>query len=149
MIRRPPRSTLFPYTTLFRSPRPEPHGTRAATGPHHGERSNAVVLRLVADPRVGRRGLVQRGQHRAGERLWHRRCGQCKHARRVRPGDIIVTFQGEPIQSPHDLTRRVAGTPPGSKATLRGARSGGQTSADTPPGPPRAPPAPAAAERRT
>src|SRR3712207_8537571 len=25
MIRRPPRSTLFPYTTLFRSPR-EPHG---------------------------------------------------------------------------------------------------------------------------
>src|SRR6266567_5517040 len=25
MIRRPPRSTLFPYTTLFRSPRPTPH----------------------------------------------------------------------------------------------------------------------------
>src|SRR3712207_7313025 len=24
MIRRPPRSTLFPYTTLFRSDRPEP-----------------------------------------------------------------------------------------------------------------------------
>src|SRR2546430_4628273 len=24
MIRRPPRSTLFPYTTLFRSPRPAP-----------------------------------------------------------------------------------------------------------------------------
>src|SRR3712207_7152634 len=33
MIRRPPRSTLFPYTTLFRSgPEPEPHG-RA----HRGE----------------------------------------------------------------------------------------------------------------
>src|SRR3712207_7595409 len=27
MIRRPPRSTLFPYTTLFRSP---PSGTRAS-----------------------------------------------------------------------------------------------------------------------
>src|SRR5260221_4785102 len=25
MIRRPPRSTLFPYTTLFRSPRAFPH----------------------------------------------------------------------------------------------------------------------------
>src|SRR3712207_7241025 len=25
MIRRPPRSTLFPYTTLFRSPFPEAH----------------------------------------------------------------------------------------------------------------------------
>src|SRR2546430_17684778 len=24
MIRRPPRSTLFPYTTLFRSPQPQP-----------------------------------------------------------------------------------------------------------------------------
>src|SRR2546425_8582572 len=24
MIRRPPRSTLFPYTTLFRSPTPDP-----------------------------------------------------------------------------------------------------------------------------
>src|SRR3989442_3031825 len=35
MIRRPPRSTLFPYTTLFRSHRP-----RSAPGhpgrPHHG-----------------------------------------------------------------------------------------------------------------
>src|SRR3989442_9865551 len=27
MIRRPPRSTLFPYTTLFRSPGGRPHGT--------------------------------------------------------------------------------------------------------------------------
>src|SRR3712207_6886821 len=26
MIRRPPRSTLFPYTTLFRSGRPADHG---------------------------------------------------------------------------------------------------------------------------
>src|SRR5256885_12210510 len=26
MIRRPPRSTLFPYTTLFRSPRSSPRG---------------------------------------------------------------------------------------------------------------------------
>src|SRR3712207_8101097 len=25
MIRRPPRSTLFPYTTLFRSPNPKPN----------------------------------------------------------------------------------------------------------------------------
>src|SRR2546430_4404278 len=28
MIRRPPRSTLFPYTTLFRSPRVEPRVAR-------------------------------------------------------------------------------------------------------------------------
>src|SRR5712692_10788439 len=29
MIRRPPRSTLFPYTTLFRSPEPSSSGRRA------------------------------------------------------------------------------------------------------------------------
>src|SRR2546430_10342565 len=29
MIRRPPRSTLFPYTTLFRSPEPQPRDHRA------------------------------------------------------------------------------------------------------------------------
>src|SRR6266568_6299059 len=35
MIRRPPRSTLFPYTTLFRSAprrRPQPRGLRYARG---------------------------------------------------------------------------------------------------------------------
>src|SRR3712207_8353087 len=38
MIRRPPRSTLFPYTTLFRSP-------------HHGRlcERDAVVLDVVRD----------------------------------------------------------------------------------------------------
>src|SRR2546422_4082368 len=36
MIRRPPRSTLFPYTTLFRSPREGPHAARA--GPEAGHR---------------------------------------------------------------------------------------------------------------
>src|SRR5439155_10527901 len=32
MIRRPPRSTLFPYTTLFRSPSPCPSGCRVSPG---------------------------------------------------------------------------------------------------------------------
>src|SRR2546422_3059763 len=36
MIRRPPRSTLFPYTTLFRSP-PAPWPS-AGAGPHRGPR---------------------------------------------------------------------------------------------------------------
>src|SRR3712207_8566659 len=35
MIRRPPRSTLFPYTTLFRSPGgPEPVGDGSRRGRH-------------------------------------------------------------------------------------------------------------------
>src|SRR5256884_9279953 len=32
MIRRPPRSTLFPYTTLFRSPAPEANRTLVLLG---------------------------------------------------------------------------------------------------------------------
>src|SRR6476620_12515872 len=37
MIRRPPRSTLFPYTTLFRSPRTErrPHRRAGRRLPRH------------------------------------------------------------------------------------------------------------------
>src|SRR3712207_7848356 len=41
MIRRPPRSTLFPYTTLFRShplPRRHDHRALAAHGRHRGLR---------------------------------------------------------------------------------------------------------------
>src|SRR3712207_9435026 len=33
MIRRPPRSTLFPYTTLFRSPPADPRPARPSRGP--------------------------------------------------------------------------------------------------------------------
>src|SRR3712207_7736531 len=40
MIRRPPRSTLFPYTTLFRSQEPEARGDDArADAAHHDERA--------------------------------------------------------------------------------------------------------------
>src|SRR2546427_3204909 len=38
MIRRPPRSTLFPYTTLFRSqPRALQQGDRGARAARHGD----------------------------------------------------------------------------------------------------------------
>src|SRR5256885_14705350 len=52
MIRRPPRSTLFPYTTLFRSPeralrlRAQPEDTGALQRLRSGERH----LRLLARP---------------------------------------------------------------------------------------------------
>src|SRR3712207_4882998 len=36
MIRRPPRSTLFPYTTLFRSHRDQGGGRVAGLGVHYG-----------------------------------------------------------------------------------------------------------------
>src|SRR3712207_9025069 len=44
MIRRPPRSTLFPYTTLFRSVRVQPGGTRLvlAGALRHAEQHQAT-----------------------------------------------------------------------------------------------------------
>src|SRR3712207_6959402 len=53
MIRRPPRSTLFPYTTLFRSP-------QRRHAPQH--RAVPFVRRLLgatAPPAVGRRVAAQ------------------------------------------------------------------------------------------
>src|SRR5258708_14596071 len=43
MIRRPPRSTLFPYTTLFRSPRPL-NANRAADFPRQVRRLESRII---------------------------------------------------------------------------------------------------------
>src|SRR3712207_4908697 len=49
MIRRPPRSTLFPYTTLFRSRRwPDPGRRRSRRGDPRAYRSALRVLRRLA-----------------------------------------------------------------------------------------------------
>src|SRR3712207_7410368 len=49
MIRRPPRSTLFPYTTLFRSRRPaDPPGTARLAGVR--VRPRRLVVEEVAPP---------------------------------------------------------------------------------------------------
>lgn len=44
---------------------------------------------------------------------------------------MIVRFQGEEIQDPHDLTRRVAATPPGTTVKLDVVRPGGVATAIT------------------
>src|SRR5256886_12180801 len=46
MIRRPPRSTLFPYTTLFRS-RESPLTLTLAQGVSRGERMDLVVQKAT------------------------------------------------------------------------------------------------------
>src|SRR3712207_1160744 len=66
MIRRPPRSTLFPYTTLFRSP---PH-----PAPHPGDGDEPRRGKDRARPRGARRQVVRgepalaRGAWKAGAR---------------------------------------------------------------------------------
>src|SRR3989454_6182172 len=52
MIRRPPRSTLFPYTTLFRSRGREPHP--ASRIPHPAD----VLLRLLDHPPIASKHWV-------------------------------------------------------------------------------------------
>ena len=47
MIRRPPRSTLFPYTTLFRSLRDEAH--RFAIGTHRAKRAKSISASPLDD----------------------------------------------------------------------------------------------------
>src|SRR3712207_7701434 len=71
MIRRPPRSTLFPYTTLFRSVAAA-DGPRARPAPRHRRGSDRPLRRPA--PRFGPRGrpygpdrLPRAGALRPGE----------------------------------------------------------------------------------
>src|SRR3712207_7736095 len=60
MIRRPPRSTLFPYTTLFRSSAAR-RGSRRAAGPTDGgDRRRAIPEVRRRDGRVFPRALLRR-----------------------------------------------------------------------------------------
>src|SRR5256884_641882 len=77
MIRRPPRSTLFPYTTLFRSA-----GVRAEQAAELG-----VVLEGVAD---GAGGGVLDGFDRRG-----RRADFDRLIRAAADGFFVVGFAGE------------------------------------------------------
>src|SRR3712207_8425250 len=73
MIRRPPRSTLFPYTTLFRSRLPgvglrEPQPRRAALGPAEGVARRRDPLPLRGDGAVlPRRALPGRSEEHTSE----------------------------------------------------------------------------------
>src|SRR3712207_6865043 len=68
MIRRPPRSTLFPYTTLFRSLRQCACRDVVADGQHH-RHGDHQRNRREGPARVEAHGLVQEGvQHRRGDR---------------------------------------------------------------------------------
>src|SRR3712207_7121236 len=72
MIRRPPRSTLFPYTTLFRSHRHLP-----AALPLQQEGPHALVLALLVEfhaPAGGRGALRDvRGEHRGADAVLDRK----------------------------------------------------------------------------
>src|SRR3712207_8580444 len=75
MIRRPPRSTLFPYTTLFRSER-RARGTpsfahrataEAVEGTHLPHPPTALRLRGGAAPGASRPGRARRSEEHTSE----------------------------------------------------------------------------------
>src|SRR2546430_8376239 len=89
MIRRPPRSTLFPYTTLFRSVRPgrrEPR--RAAPGQDREPREADGGEEAREEPwcqRVDAEGQLVQGRdvdgHKSLERIEHDAVGEEDHPR--------------------------------------------------------------------
>src|SRR5260221_1774188 len=83
MIRRPPRSTLFPYTTLFRSHRDaacRPHVVEIDAGGHHADRSEEhtselqshsdLVCRLLLEKK---KEEVKKGNVAPEDVVWYRR----------------------------------------------------------------------------
>src|SRR3712207_8996034 len=67
MIRRPPRSTLFPYTTLFRSEHTAQHGARHWLVRAHRLPSFPVSIVLSADIRPAPAGRVPAWGRRSEE----------------------------------------------------------------------------------
>src|SRR3989442_2260353 len=53
MIRRPPRSTLFPYTTLFRSSSPEQRALTGHAAEQRGPRIGVAVLGAAVEQQRG------------------------------------------------------------------------------------------------
>src|SRR3989475_7535805 len=92
MIRRPPRSTLFPYTTLFRSQRGGPrhdgargHGDPRARPQHALREEPDAVQRELRELRgvSGRGGVLPRARGHAGCEAGGGAVARRAHARRA------------------------------------------------------------------
>src|SRR2546422_5607781 len=67
MIRRPPRSTLFPYTTLFRSGRPSQNGQNGGNGESGQPTVFDRAATLTAQGKVARSGARPRSEEHTSE----------------------------------------------------------------------------------
>src|SRR5260221_4634167 len=90
MIRRPPRSTLFPYTTLFRSTGveqqhavPGPLDQAAARVGKRGEGHAQVTLHLLED-------VLQRGRHAHARR--HRERQADRKSTRLNSSHTVISY---------------------------------------------------------
>src|SRR2546426_5381981 len=82
MIRRPPRSTLFPYTTLFRS---------VVRGAARRAVAAACAAAVVRAARLGRRGVAARAARRA---LAQRRAGADgdRKSTRLNSSHLVISY---------------------------------------------------------
>src|SRR5260221_1878374 len=93
MIRRPPRSTLFPYTTLFRSPppprRPAHLGERRrgmqGLQPQEGRRSEEHTSELQSHSDLVCRLLLEKKKSRCVSR----RAQECSSSQLVMAGNML------------------------------------------------------------
>src|SRR3712207_8401950 len=86
MIRRPPRSTLFPYTTLFRSVGPEllerrDHGDLRAVARQRGHLDGSAVPADAHDPHGWSPSFVRWRRSNAGGRVSASRAADRKSTR--------------------------------------------------------------------
>src|SRR2546426_976150 len=96
MIRRPPRSTLFPYTTLFRSQRPAA-GAKFLTAPHPpGARTRLARLQTAAGSRSTRPACSSRragGRRRAAGRSTGRRTPRPdRKSTRLNSSHLVISY---------------------------------------------------------
>ena len=112
MIRRPPRSTLFPYTTLFRSP---------ARGACREGRTRLKVITLAQDP--GKRSLPGRPRNTYLKRCLGASCAPAGPGERQASGPGKITtparcLPGKPTlcaRAPAHLPTRRPGALPGAR----------------------------------
>src|SRR2546426_5106743 len=84
MIRRPPRSTLFPYTTLFRSPL-----TRLFTAFTHGIGDHLTRLTTQSDPNPGVIGFFE---HKRPELIEFQRGGRDRKSTRLNSSHLVISY---------------------------------------------------------
>src|SRR3712207_7424263 len=87
MIRRPPRSTLFPYTTLFRSLR----GLAARAAAGRGARPPARLLEGAAGGRSGAAGAAD-GPSPAAGGVAPRRAGADRKSTRLNSSHANISY---------------------------------------------------------
>src|SRR5471032_3100526 len=121
MIRRPPRSTLFPYTTLFRGPdhcRARTDAVRQRSGPAGApDRGHREQSRPQATAGLGGFRLLQRIQSRSARSTRHRRLCRARTRQAPDSRERKSRRTADPTDAKQDRRRRLRNTLPIAKAS--------------------------------